>query len=155
LKFRKEEYSDVVPHSDSVVREIDNKVFMNIRRSHLHFVGARAHVFPYSKAIEWIINHIDLNNNMFVNEKGDCVGSFLAENLEKYYKFPKPKLLLVTPFATDFYDKHDVGKILANWWKKYKRFFNKTNGWYPIASLREPYMYLMVSICQLYEEKDC
>jgi hypothetical protein len=42
---------------------------------------------------------------MIVDEKGQCVGSFLPENLEKYYRFPKPKVHLVNLFVNDFYDK--------------------------------------------------
>jgi hypothetical protein len=53
---------------------------------------------------------------MILYEKGEYVGSFLAENLEKYYRFPKPKVMLVTPFMNDFYDKDDVENILISWW---------------------------------------
>jgi hypothetical protein len=48
---------------------------------------------------------------MIVDEKGQCVGSFLVENLEKYYKIPKPKVYLINPFVDEFYDKKDVGKF--------------------------------------------
>jgi hypothetical protein len=57
--------------------------------------------------------------------------------------------------VNDFYDKNDVGNILASWWKEEKKFLNRTSGWYAITSLRVPYMYLMVLICKLYGEKDC
>jgi hypothetical protein len=46
--------------------------------------------------------------------KGDCIGSFLAKKMEKYYRFPNPELHLVTPFVNDFYDKNDVGNILTS-----------------------------------------
>jgi len=66
----------MVPHSDPVVSEVDDKVFMNINKSCLHFVVARAHVFPCSEAIERIIYHTNLKSSMIVCEKGECIGSF-------------------------------------------------------------------------------
>jgi hypothetical protein len=56
LKLRKEEYPEVIPHIDLMVREIDDKVFMNIIKYCSHFVGARAPVFACPEAIVWIID---------------------------------------------------------------------------------------------------
>jgi hypothetical protein len=41
------------------------------------------------------------------------------------------------------------------WWKKDNKFTNQRNGWYRKVNLREPYIYFMDLICQLYREKDC
>jgi hypothetical protein len=43
---------------------------------------------------------------------------------------------------------------MASWWKEDKKFTNRSNGWYGIVNLREPYIYLMALIWRLYEEKD-
>jgi hypothetical protein len=44
---------------------------------------------------------------------------------------------------------------MASWGKENKKFTNRSNGWYRTTNLREPYIYLMALICQLYEERYC
>jgi hypothetical protein len=44
---------------------------------------------------------------------------------------------------------------MASWWKEDKNFTNRSNGWYEKTNFREPYIYLMSLIYQLYGEKDC
>jgi hypothetical protein len=46
---------------------------------------------------------------MIVDEKGQYVGYFIVENLDKYYKIPNPKVYQINPFLDYFYDKQDVG----------------------------------------------
>jgi hypothetical protein len=53
-----------------------------------------------------------------------------------------------------FYEFHDTSQLMASWWKEDKKFTNQRNNWYGIVNLREPYIYLMALICQLYGEKD-
>jgi hypothetical protein len=77
---------EMIPHSDPVVTEIDDNIFMNIRRSHLHFSAAREPIFPYIEIIEWDIIHANFKKPLIENNKGDCVGVFLANEVEKYYK---------------------------------------------------------------------
>jgi hypothetical protein len=52
LYFKKEEYLEMIPHNDPTMREIDDKVFMNIYKSCLHIVATREPVFPCVDAIE-------------------------------------------------------------------------------------------------------
>jgi hypothetical protein len=54
-----------------------------------------------------------------------------------------------------FYEFHDTNWLMASWWKEDKKFTNQSNGWYGTINLREPYIYLMALIFQLYGEKDC
>jgi hypothetical protein len=54
-----------------------------------------------------------------------------------------------------FYELHDTSGLMASWWKEEKKFMNWSNSWYGTMNLREPYIYLMALICQLYGEKDC
>jgi hypothetical protein len=53
------------------------------------------------------------------------------------------------------YEFHDTNRLMASWWKEEKKFSNQSNGWYGTTNLREPYIYLMALIFQLYGEKDC
>jgi hypothetical protein len=95
---------------------------MNIRRSPLHSIVVRAHIFLFSEVIEWIIGYIVLRKSTIVDSRGECIGSFLAVHLEKYYRFPKHELQLVTPFINEFYDKNDSVNILANLKKEEKNY---------------------------------
>jgi hypothetical protein len=44
---------------------------------------------------------------------------------------------------------------MASWWREDKKYTNWTFGWYPMANLRELYIYLMALLCQLHRENDC
>jgi hypothetical protein len=44
---------------------------------------------------------------------------------------------------------------MASWWKEDKKFTNRSNSWYGMVNLRDPYIYLMALIYRLYGEKDC
>jgi hypothetical protein len=61
---------------------------------------------------------------------------------------------LSTDFVLNFYASHDTRKIMALWWREETKFMNQTVGWYPMANLREPYIYLMALLCRLHGEKD-
>jgi hypothetical protein len=54
-----------------------------------------------------------------------------------------------------FYEFHDTNRLMASWWKEDKNFTNWHNGWYGTINLRDPYIYLMSLICQMYGEKEC
>jgi hypothetical protein len=54
-----------------------------------------------------------------------------------------------------FYEFHYTNQLMASWWKEDKKFTNWSNGWYGTINLREPYIYLMALIYQMYGEKDC
>jgi hypothetical protein len=82
-KFREEDYLDVIPPSDPSIRNIDEFVFSNIRRSHLHIAVVRIPVMPYSKAIEWVIKYINTENKTIFNDEGRCIASFQQFELEK------------------------------------------------------------------------
>jgi hypothetical protein len=41
---------------------------------------------------------------------------------------------------------------MASWWKEDNKFTNRSNGWYGMINLREPYIYLMALIYHLYGE---
>jgi hypothetical protein len=43
---------------------------------------------------------------------------------------------------------------MASWWREDKKYTNQTSRWYQTTNLKEPYIYLMALICQLYGEKD-
>jgi hypothetical protein len=76
-------------------------------------------------------------------------------DVTRYYKFHDPEELLNKYFVVSFYQKYDVSRILANWWKEDKKLFNRLGGQYPTTGLWESYMYLMILLCRLYGEKDC
>jgi len=86
----------------------------------LHLVAEREPIFLFSEVIELIIDHTVLKKNMIVDARGECIGSFLEEHLEKYYRFMDPELHLVTPFVNEFYENNDVANILASWGRKRK-----------------------------------
>jgi hypothetical protein len=45
---------------------------------------------------------------------------------------------------------------MASWWKEDTKFSKRRNGWYGMINLRDPYIYLMALIFQLYgDQKDC
>jgi hypothetical protein len=75
--------------------------------------------------------------------------------VQKYYKLRDPEERLNTDFVVKLYERHDTSRVMASWWREDNKLTNQTSGWYQMASLREPYIFLMELICQLYGEKDC
>jgi hypothetical protein len=118
-------------------------------------VACRTPFLPCIKILGWIIDHADTMKCIVNNEEGECVGIFLPVEVQNYYKLRDLEERLNTYFVVMFYELHDTIWLLASWWKEDKRFTNRRNGWYNTVNLREPYMYLMALICQLYREKDC
>jgi hypothetical protein len=44
---------------------------------------------------------------------------------------------------------------MASWWREDNKYTNRSVEWYHMTNLREPYIYLMALIYQLYGENDC
>jgi hypothetical protein len=88
-KLHMEEYVEVIPHNDPEIREFNENVFINIRKSCFHYVIVITLIINCSKYIEWIINHNNLGNNTIIIGDAKCVVSFSIANLEKYYKILK------------------------------------------------------------------
>jgi hypothetical protein len=79
---------------------------------------------PSVELVEWVIIHIDAQNYRIINEKGECIGSFLPQDVSTYYKFPAPDESLTKDFLISFYEKYDTSRILGNWWKEDNFFVN-------------------------------
>jgi hypothetical protein len=154
-KIKWEEFPEYTPHSDPDMRKLDDEVFTNIQRSYLDMVASRNPVFPCIELLKWLIDHTDTQRCLINDDNGECVGVFLPVEVQNYYKLRDPEERPNTDFIINFYEKHDTSKVMASWWREDKNFTNWTTGWYPTANLREPYIYLMALICQLYGEKDC
>jgi hypothetical protein len=43
---------------------------------------------------------------------------------------------------------------MASWWREDKKFMNRIVGWYPMANIREPYIYIVALLYRLHGEKD-
>jgi hypothetical protein len=155
IKFKDQEYLESTPHNNLELREVDDSMFLYIRRSRLHSIASRAPFMPCVELIEWVISHTDAQNCRIINDKGECIGYFLPRDVNKYYKLLEPEESLNKDFVISFYEKYDTSKILGNWWKEDKNLLNRSIGRYVITGLREPYMYAMVLLCRLYGEKDC
>jgi hypothetical protein len=74
-KFTEKDYLDVLPPGHPIIKNIDEFVFSNIKRSHLHIVSTRALVMPYLEVIEWITTHTDTENIIVINDEGKCIAS--------------------------------------------------------------------------------
>jgi hypothetical protein len=112
-------------------------------------------IFPCIEVLKWLIDHMDGHKFLINDENGRCVRVFLPTEVQKYYKLRDPKERLNTKFMVKFYEFHYTSRLMASWWREENKFTNHSNGWYGTINLREPYIYLMALICQLYEEKDC
>jgi hypothetical protein len=118
-------------------------------------VACRTPVLPFIETLSWLIDHTDAQKCLINDENGGCVKVFLPTAVHKYYKLGDPEEWLNTDFILKFYEFHETIQSMASWWKEDKKFTNQSKGWYGKTNLREPYIYLMALIFQLYEEKDC
>jgi len=134
---------------------MDDKVFINIRKAYLHMVVSRTPIFPCIELLKWLIDHTDAQKCLINDDNGQIAGVFLPLVVQNYYKLGDPDELLSTDFVVKFYQKHDTSKIMVSWWTEDKKFTNRDSGWYPMANLKQPYIYLMALLCRLHGEKDC
>jgi hypothetical protein len=154
-KISQEEYPEYIPHNIPDVRELDDQVFPNIRRSYLHMVASRTPIFPCIKVLKWFIDHTDGHKFLINDENGGCIRFFLLTEVQKYYKLRSLEERLNTDFMVKLYEFHDNNRLMASWWREDKKFTNRSNGWYGTINLKEPYIYLVALICRLYGEKYC
>jgi hypothetical protein len=56
-KIHHDDFLEFAPHSDPKVRELDDQMFQNIKRSSLYMVASRTLVLPFVETLEWIICH--------------------------------------------------------------------------------------------------
>jgi hypothetical protein len=110
-------------------------------------------VFPYIELLQWLIDHTDMQKCLINDDNGECVRVFLLVEVHKYYNLRDPEQRMNTHFMVKFYEHHDTSWVMASGWREYKKFTNRTSSWYQMASLREPYIFLMALIYRLYEEK--
>jgi hypothetical protein len=118
-------------------------------------VVRKSPIFPCIELLKWLIDHIDTHNFFINDDNGGCVGVFLPMEVQKYYKLRDPEEWLNIDFIMKFYKCHDTSWVMASWWREDKNYTNQRIGWYRMTNLRDPYIYLMALICQLYGEKDC
>jgi hypothetical protein len=81
------------------MRNVDDIVFSNIRRSHLHTIVARTPVMPCSKDIEWIIKHTNTDSRIVLNDEKRCIASYQPSKLEQYYKIHHLEKYTITSFV--------------------------------------------------------
>ena len=117
-------------------------------------VASRTSVLPCIELLKWIIDHTDAQKCVINDDNGQITGVFLLVEVQNYYKLREPDERLNKDFVVKFYQKHDISKIMVSWWREDKKFTNRNSGWYPMANLRQPYIYLMDLLCRLHGEKD-
>jgi hypothetical protein len=66
---------------------MDDHVFLNIRKPHLHNMETTTTILPCSKVIGWIIDHVDVENKTIFNHHGRCITYFCPSEVEKYDSF--------------------------------------------------------------------
>jgi hypothetical protein len=118
-------------------------------------VASRTPVFPCIELLKWLIDHTDTQKCLINDDNSGCVGIFLPLEVKNYYKLKEPKERLNIDFVLSFYEKHDTSKVMASWWREDTNFTNQTSSWYPMANLREPYIYLMALLYRFHGEKNC
>jgi len=112
--FRQEYCLDIVPPSDPHMINTDDFVFVNITRSHLHTIPTRTLFMLCSKAIEWVINHTDVDNIVMLIDEGRCIASYQPLEIEKYYRLHQPKKYMITGFVEKIHRENNIKKILES-----------------------------------------
>jgi hypothetical protein len=118
-------------------------------------VERRTPIFPCVEVLKWLIDHTDTHKCLINDANGGCFRVLFPIEVQKYYKIRDPEECLNTYFVVNFYELHDTSRVMASWWREDKMFTNWSTDWYGKTNLREPYIYLMALIRQLYGEKYC
>jgi hypothetical protein len=108
-------------------------------------------IFPCADTISWILKHIYLENYYILNYKGKTIISFQATDTTKYYHLEKGTQSLDDELINKFPQKvKDLFKIQ---YKPDKMFKIRLSRKYPTYSLRIPYQYIVVMLCNIYWEQ--
>jgi hypothetical protein len=134
-KIQYEYFLEFTPHSDLEVRELDDQVFQNIRRSSLYMVVAKTHIFPCVDLLEWIIHHVDVEKFLLNNKYGECISVFLPTKVSMYYKLKDVEFKLNKDFLVVFHEHQNINQLLSSWWRDDKKFVNRALGWYNTRNL--------------------
>jgi len=137
------------------MRNVDDLVFTNIRRSRLHKISTRTPIMPCYEAIERVIKHTNVDIMTILNDEGRCVASYHGYELEKYSRLHELEKYMINDFMEKFHQSHDIRKILTSWWVEDKSFFGKSNGICTMLKLRDPYIYAIALMCKLYIDHNC
>jgi hypothetical protein len=103
-KFNNGDYPKSTPHSKLQLREVDDAVFPTIKRSMLHYVVVRAPIMPSVELMEWVISRTKAQDYKTMNDKGECIGSFLPQDTTFFYKLPNLNESLTKDFMIAFYE---------------------------------------------------
>jgi hypothetical protein len=107
-RISREEYPEYIPHNDLDIRVLNDQLFPNIRRSYMHMVVRRTHIFPCIEVLKWLIDHTDGHKCLINHDNGGCVRVFLLKEVHKYYNIRDPEEQLKTEFMVKFYELHDT-----------------------------------------------
>jgi hypothetical protein len=84
-------------------------------------VARRTLFFPGIEVLKWLINHKDTHKCLINDENGGFVRVFLPVEVHKHYKLRYPEEWLNTNFMVKFYECHDTSRVMASWWRDYKK----------------------------------
>ena len=59
--------------------------------SYIHWIAATPKILPYTDMVKWAIDHLNIEDRIFKNSRGEIMGSFKAEDLAAMYHLPTPQ----------------------------------------------------------------
>lgn len=62
----------------------------DIACSFIHWIATRPNILPYTYMIKWEIDHLNIEDRILNNLRGETMGYFRAEDLTAMYQLPPP-----------------------------------------------------------------
>jgi hypothetical protein len=110
-------------------------------------VAAHAAVFPYAKAISWIVRHAELETRYIINSKEHPIASFEASIITSCYHLENRERSSNEKLIRKFL--HDQKELLKAWYKPDKKFKSRPSGEYP-TTCRKRHINMQWSCCANY-----
>jgi hypothetical protein len=76
-------------------REEEQGIVQNLKNSYIHIVVRTTFVLPCTKMIQYLIQHINVNNRHILNNHGKCIGCFSFTNFKAFFLTKTRKIILI------------------------------------------------------------
>ena len=127
-------------------------MYIQVKRSKLHYAGANPPIFPCADVIEWILQKVDLKIWVIRDHSGKMFANVMGKDEEVYYVLPTRE----QTFNTDLADTHEVPitETLKGWWEDPEKFKVKKDQEYKTEGLRKVYKFVAAMMCRMYRQPD-
>ena len=98
----------------------NRQVYVQVKRSKLHYVGAHPPIFPCVELIKWILQKVDPRFRVIRDHEGKAFANLKGQDAEFYYALPTREQTFKEEWATTH--AVPISETLREWWEEPEKF---------------------------------